>query len=186
MFNHHLYLIPFSNVFHMVYTGRGDRGRTDLSSGERVSKSSERISAYGTVDELNSVLGLCRVHGKSEELEEIQNELHILQAELANRDPEKKVTEKNTERLEELCDRFQEECPPLRDFILAGGCESAAHLHHARSVARRAERKIVRLDEKEELREDVLTYINRLSDLLFLMARHENFLNDVEEKNPVY
>lgn len=172
----------------MVYTGRGDRGRTDLSSGERVSKSSERIEAYGTVDELNSLTGICRSYTqeKNEELEEIQNELHILQAELANRKPDTKVTQENIDRLEELCDKYQKECPPLRNFILAGGTKSAAHLHQARSVARRAERKIVRLDQDEELREEVLTYINRLSDLFFLMARHENFLKDVEEKNPKY
>lgn len=172
----------------MVYTGRGDRGRTDLSSGERVSKSSERIEAYGTVDELNSLIGVCRNYSenKEEKLEEIQNELHILQAELANRDPDKKVSQENIDRLEILCDDYQDECPPLRKFILAGGSESASHLHLARSVARRAERKIVGLDEKEELREEVLTYINRLSDLFFLMARHENHLADVEEKNPEY
>lgn len=172
----------------MVYTGNGDRGRTDLSSGERVSKSSERIRAYGTVDELNSLVGVCRSHTdeKEEELEEIQNELHILQAELANRDPDTRLTENNIERLEDRCDYFQEECPPLRSFVLAGGCKSAAQLHNARSVARRAERKIVRLDQDEELREEVLAYINRLSDLFFLMARHENHLEGVEEKNPKY
>ena len=172
----------------MVYTGRGDRGRTDLSSGERVSKSSERIEAYGTVDELNSLVGVCRSFSeeKEEDLEEIQNELHILQAELANREPDTKVTEENTDRLEDLCDHYQEECPPLTSFVLAGGTKSAAQLHNARSVARRAERRIVRLDQDEELREEVLAYINRLSDLFFLMARHENYLNDVEEKNPKY
>jgi cob(I)alamin adenosyltransferase len=172
----------------MVYTGRGDRGRTDLSSGERVSKSSERIEAYGTVDELNSLVGVCRsfTGDKEEELEEIQNELHILQAELANREPDTKVTEENTDRLEDLCDHYQEECPPLTSFVLAGGTKAAAQLHNARSVARRAERRIVRLDQDEELREEVLAYINRLSDLFFLMARHENYLEDVEEKNPKY
>jgi cob(I)alamin adenosyltransferase len=172
----------------MVYTGRGDRGRTDLSSGERVSKSSERIEAYGTVDELNSLTGLCRSYTeeKEEELEEIQNELHILQAELANREPDVKVTQENIDRLEDLCDNYQEKCPPLRSFVLAGGTKSAAHLHQARSAARRAERKIVQLDQEEELREEVLAYINRLSDLFFLMARHENFLEDVEEKSPKY
>ena len=172
----------------MVYTGNGDRGRTDLSSGERVSKSSERIEAYGTVDELNSLTGLCRTYteDKTKELEEVQNELHILQAELANREPDTKITQKNIDRLEKLCDTYQEKCPPLKNFVLAGGSKSASHLHHARSVARRAERKIVKLDEGEELREEVLAYTNRLSDLFFLMARHENFLNDVEEKNPKY
>lgn len=172
----------------MVYTGRGDRGRTDLSSGERVSKSSERIKAYGTVDELNSLTGLAAVYtdDKKSELEEIQNELHILQAELANRDPDTKVADENVKRMEKLIDKYQEECPPLRDFILSGGTKSAAHLQHARSVSRRAERKIVELDHDEELREQVLTYINRLSDLFFLMARHENYLAGVEEKNPKY
>lgn len=173
----------------MVYTGRGDRGRTDLSSGERVSKSSERIRAYGTVDELNSLVGVCRScvnEKKVEELEEIQNELHILQAELANREPDTKVTQENISRLEEKCDYYQEECPPLRSFVLAGGCKSAAQLHNARSVARRAERKIVRLDQDVELREEVLAYINRLSDLFFLMARHENHLEEFEEKSPKY
>ncbi len=172
----------------MVYTGRGDRGRTDLSSGERVSKSSERIEAYGTVDELNSLVGVCRsfTGDKEEELEEIQNELHILQAELANREPDTKVTEENTERLEDKCDYYQEECPPLTSFVLAGGTKGAAQLHNARSMARRAERRIVRLDQDEQLRDEVLAYINRLSDLFFLMARHENYLNDVEEKSPKY
>lgn len=171
----------------MVYTGNGDRGRTDLSSGERVSKSSERIEAYGTVDELNSLVGVCRsfTDSKKEGLEEIQNELHILQAELANREPETKITEENIARLEDRCDYYQEKCPPLRNFVLAGGTQSAAQLHNARSVARRAERKIVRLDQ-EELRKEVLAYINRLSDLLFLMARHENHVSDVEEKEPKY
>lgn len=172
----------------MVYTGRGDRGRTDLSSGERVSKSSERIEAFGTLDELNSLTGLARsfTDDKEEDLEEIQNELHILQAELANREPDVKITGENVDRLENEIDHYQEECPPLDSFVLAGGSESAAHLHHARSVARRAERKVVRLDQDEELREEVLAYINRLSDLLFMLARHENFLEDVEEKNPKY
>jgi cob(I)alamin adenosyltransferase len=172
----------------MVYTGRGDRGRTDLSSGERVSKSSERIEAYGTVDELNSLTGLCRSYteDKESELEEIQNELHILQAELANREPDVKINQENIDDLEDLCDYYQNECPPLRSFVLAGGSETAAHLHMARSVARRSERKIVELDSQEELREEVLAYINRLSDLFFLMARHENYLADIEEKNPKY
>lgn len=172
----------------MVYTGRGDRGKTDLSSGERVSKSSERIEAYGTVDELNSLTGL--IASKSErkraELEEIQNELHILQAELANMKPDTKITEENTQRLEHLCDKYGEECPPLRSFILSGGTEVAAHMHHARSVCRRAERNIVTLDQKQQIREEVLAYINRLSDLFFLMARHENHLDGVEEKPPKY
>jgi len=172
----------------MVYTGNGNRGKTDLSSGERVSKSSERIEAYGTVDELNSLTGLIasKSERKRDELEEVQNELHILQAELSNMKPDTKITEENTQRLEHLCDKYQEECPPLRNFVLAGGTETASFLHQARSVARRTERKIVELDQKQEIRPEVLAYINRLSDLFFLMARHENHLGGVEEKNPKY
>lgn len=172
----------------MVYTRTGDEGRTDLSSGERVSKSSKRIEAYGTVDELNSVVGLCAhyTEDKVEELEKVQNHLHILQAELANRNPDVIISQEEIDWLESLCDDYQDDCPPLRDFILAGGCESASHLHKARSVGRRTERRIVNLDQDEELRPQVLAYVNRLSDLFFLMARHENFLKDVEEKNPEY
>ncbi len=172
----------------MVYTKRGDRGKTDLSSGERVSKSSERIEAYGTIDELNSLTGLIasKCERKQDGLEDIQNDLHILQAELADMEPEKKVTEENTQRLEDLIDEYQDDCPPLRDFVLAGGTEVASFLHLARSVARRAERKVVALDDQQELRPEVLAYINRLSDLFFLMARHENHLDNVNEKNPDY
>ncbi|MFB6144614.1 MAG: cob(I)yrinic acid a,c-diamide adenosyltransferase [Candidatus Nanohaloarchaea archaeon] len=172
----------------MVYTGRGDRGKTDLASGERVSKDSERIDAYGTVDELNSIVGIAAAKSerKRGELEDIQNDLHVLQAELANREPEQKVEASDVERLEDICDRYQDECPPLRDFVLAGGAETASFLHLARSVSRRAERKIVALDHKEGVREEVLTYINRLSDAFFMMARHENAEEGVEEKNPEY
>ena len=172
----------------MVYTRRGDEGDTDLASGERVSKSSERIEAYGTVDELNSVTGMAatKTDRKQEELETIQNELHILQAELSNMQPDEKISKKDIDRLEERCDHYQEECPPLQSFVLAGGTKTAAQLHLARSVARRAERKIVKLDQKQEIREPVLSYINRLSDLYFLMARHENHLDGVEEKSPDY
>lgn len=172
----------------MVYTRKGDKGNTSLSSGERVSKSNNRIEAFGTVDELNSVVGISAFYAeeKRKELETIQNDLHILQAELACREPEVKVNHEDIDRIEELCDHYQAECPPLREFVLAGGCESASHLHNARSVCRRAERKIVDLEQDEKLRPEVLSYINRLSDLFFLMARHENYLSDFEEKNPDY
>lgn len=172
----------------MVYTRRGDEGRTDLGSGERVSKNSKRVETYGTIDELNSLTGICRnyVDGNSEKLEQVQNQLHILQAELSNMNPDKIIESKHIKLLEDWIDSFQEECPPLKAFVLAGGCESASHLHHARSVARRAERRVVELDSEEELRTEVLEYVNRLSDLYFMMARYENHVNDVEEKNPSY
>ena len=172
----------------MVYTGRGDEGNTDLASGDRVSKSSERIEAYGTLDELNSLTGLLasKCDRKAEELKEIQNELHILQAELADRNPDTKVGKEEIGRLEDRCDDYQEKTEMPRAFVLAGGAETAAYLDLARSVARRAERRVVALHKEEELRAPVLTYVNRLSDLFFLMARNENQLEEVEEENPKY
>lgn len=172
----------------MVYTGRGDEGNTDLHSGERVSKRSKRIESYGAVDELNSVLGLVssKSERKREGIERIQNELHIIQAELADMNSEHKISNDDIERLEDQCDKYQEELPKLTSFVLAGGTEVASHLHLARSVCRRAERKVVDLKEEKYVRPEVMTYINRLSDLLFLMARHENHEEGVEEKNPDY
>jgi cob(I)alamin adenosyltransferase len=174
----------------MVYTGRGDAGRTDLSSGERVSKSSERVEAYGTLDEANSIIGMARSKAQTGEnerrLKQMQNHLHALQAEIACRSPDVFIEKEEVEYLEDVCDEVQSEIPPLTDFVLAGGCESGALLHHARSVTRRAERRIVELHGEEELRSPVLSYINRLSDALFLVARHENQKAGVEEENPSY
>jgi len=166
----------------VTYTGRGDKGRTDLYSGERVSKASETIRACGTVDELESLIGVCQAHC-DKDLSELQNELHILTAELADRNPDKRITEENTERVEELCDHYQQEIPPLRNFVLSGGCVAASHLDHARSVARRMERRVVEMEPESE---EVLAYVNRVSDLLFLMARHENHVEGVDEDNPDY
>jgi cob(I)alamin adenosyltransferase len=172
----------------MVYTGTGDKGKTSLGSGDRVSKRSRRIESYGAVDELNSLLGVVAstCERKREEIRQIQNELHVIQAALADMKSEHQVDEEDVERLEQRCDDLEEELPPLRKFIIAGGTESAAQLHHARSVCRRAERRIVELKEEKYVRPEVLTYINRLSDLLFLMARHENHEENVEEKHPDY
>lgn len=170
----------------MVYTRRGDEGNTDLASGERVSKSSERIEAYGTVDELNSIVGKAAAVKGIEELKEIQNELHIIQAELSNTKPDKKVGQEEIDRLENRCDHYQEKVEMPKGFVLAGGSEEAAEFDIARAVCRRAERKIVALHKKEELRPPLLAYINRLSDLFFLMARNENQEQGVEEENPKY
>lgn len=172
----------------MVYTGRGDRGETDLGSGESVGKDSERLEAYGTVDELNSLLGLIasKSDRKKDEIENIQNQLHVLQSELADMASEHKIEEEDVEQLEHRCDRYQDEMPPTRNFIIAGGTEASSLLHLARSVSRRAERRIAVLRNEKYISSEVLAYINRLSDLFFLMARHENHLENVEEKNPDY
>jgi cob(I)alamin adenosyltransferase len=170
-----------------IYTRTGDRGDTGLFDGTRVLKSDPRVGSYGDVDELNAWLGLVRTEADSAAdsemsgmLERIQRDLFGLGARLA--DPAKKiadrvtkaaVTDEDISRLEGWIDMLERELPPLRRFILAGGCRTGALLHVARTICRRAERSIVSLgvDAIEPL---LLIYMNRLSDLLFVMARAAN------------
>ena len=163
-----------------VYTKTGDKGQTSLVGGIRVSKASTRVEAYGDVDELNSVLGIARSHVVDEELEKIlgviQNDLFIMGADLAS--PQgietPRISEEKVKELEKTIDKFLKELEPLKEFILPTGRGGGAYLHLARTVARRAERRVVRLREEEEINENLLIYLNRLSDLLFVMARIEN------------
>lgn len=166
-----------------IYTRSGDDGSTGLGSGERVSKADLRIEAYGTVDELNSHLGRVRTQEVASEVDEllarIQGELFVLGAELAAARERRERTELRIEEaaigdLEAAIDRLQEDLEPLRHFILPGGTAAAAELHVARTVCRRAERGLVRLAAAEEVRPEAMRYLNRLSDLLFVIARHEN------------
>ena len=170
-----------------VYTKTGDEGLTSLISGVRVSKSSPRVEAYGDVDELNAVLGLARNHVRDEELGamliEIQNDLFIIGADLAS-PPEievPRIGENRVGELEAQIDKLLQELEPLKEFILPGGSEGGSYLHLSRTVSRRAERRIVRLMEVEELNQNTLKYMNRLSDLLFVMARIENKRSGFEE-----
>lgn len=165
-----------------IYTKTGDAGETGLFGGTRLSKASDRVAAYGDVDELNSVLGLARVHRIDDErdalLAAVQSELFDLGAELASR-PGKdagvpKIGEAEVETLERAIDAAEAELEPLATFILPGGSPGAAHLHHARTVCRRAERAVVHLAKGDEIRPEVLRYLNRLSDLLFVLARLAN------------
>jgi cob(I)alamin adenosyltransferase len=167
-----------------IYTKTGDRGETGLFGGARVSKASARVAAYGDVDELNSVLGVALAHGSDKEvaslLSTIQSELFDLGAELACT-PTKQVdvgvpllSDEHVEVLERAIDRFESDLPPLKSFVLPGGVPEAAYLHMARTVCRRAERKLVALATAEGVRDVVLRYLNRLSDLLFVLARHAN------------
>lgn len=167
-----------------VYTRTGDDGGTALFGGARVSKAASRVEAYGAIDELNSVLGLARAAGTSPrvdaELELIQNELFDVGAELATV-PAKlekltlpKITPEATARLERFIDTLDTGLAPLANFVLPGGSVAAAHLHLGRTVARRAERRIVALAAEEPVRDEIVRYVNRLSDLLFTMAREEN------------
>lgn len=175
-----------------IYTGRGDEGMTDLRNMSRVSKTSARIEAYGTVDELNALIGAVRPSGHDDiddQLERIQNHLHIAQADLANPAPEDGdpvVTEEHVEELEGWIDAHEEELDPLESFILPGGSESGARLHHARAVCRRAERRAVALAAEETINDVVIEYLNRLSDALFVLARVVNRRDGVPEENPTY
>jgi cob(I)alamin adenosyltransferase len=166
-----------------IYTKTGDRGTTSLSGGEKVSKSALRIAAYGTVDELNSFVGLCRAHGPDGAtdafLGRVQSDLFRIGAELATGKGRTgaafhPVGEEDVEALEGAIDRMDAGLEPLKNFILPGGHAAAAAAHAARSVCRRAERLIVELSGKEGVRPVVIVYMNRLSDALFMAARNIN------------
>lgn len=166
-----------------IYTKTGDRGETSLFGGGRVSKHHLRVEAYGTIDEVNSLLGLARASGPSREgdrwLEKAQNQLFHLGSDLAapldaKTDWLVRVTEQDIAWLESTIDCMSDTLAPLRNFILPGGAQAAAHLHVARAVCRRAERLITALGESEEISEHVMPYVNRLSDWLFMLARYEN------------
>lgn len=178
-----------------IYTRAGDQGETGLSGGVRVSKASPRIEAYGAVDELNGLLGVVASRLASQEegtgsvIQRVQNRLHTICADLASPDPGGEVPRigpKHVEALEALCDQFEERLPPLNRFILPGGSEVGALLHYARTVARRAERRTVALAAQVEINAEVVKYLNRLSDLLFLMARWANQRAGIQESHPDY
>ncbi len=172
-----------------IYTKKGDSGETSLFGGERVLKKHIRIDTYGTVDELNSVLGVALAHSCSDEtrnwLSELQKQLFVLGADLAT-PPEKKaridrITPKHTDYLEQAIDKMEESLPALKTFILPGGSICGAHLHLARTICRRAERLAVECTRSEEITPEVLKYLNRLSDFLFTLARYENMKAGAEE-----
>jgi cob(I)alamin adenosyltransferase len=176
-----------------IYTGRGDEGETDLRDMSRVSKASPRIEAYGTVDELNAFAGSVRPTGHDDVddvLHEVQNVLHVVQADFANPDPDEddpRVRESHVEGLEDRIDDFDEELDPLESFILPGGSRPGARLHQARAVCRRAERRAVSFSaEAEGVNRTAIVYLNRLSDLLFTLARVVNQREDVPEESPTY
>ena len=168
-----------------IYTRRGDRGQTDLFGGARVAKDDLRVSAYGDVDELNSSVGIAAAATDQSDLRErlttIQSSLFDLGSQLATPDPEHHaknnvpgVDASQVEKLETEIDRLEQEIEPLKTFVLPGGNAAAAALHHARTVCRRAERSVVTLQVNEPVDPAVVQYLNRLSDLLFTMARVAN------------
>ena len=165
-----------------IYTRAGDTGETGLIGGQRVPKDDLRVEAYGAVDELNAQLGVARTVVRDRDLEEVfdrlQNRLFDLGAELATpKAPQKRasaITAAEVKVLEGIIDLYQETLPPLREFILPFGNGLAAALHVSRTVCRLAERRVVTLHRKEPLNPEVLRYLNRLSDLLFVLARVAN------------
>lgn len=166
-----------------VYTRAGDKGTTALGGGQRVPKDSLRIEAYGTVDELNSVVGVAVALGLHESMREqffvIQQVLFNLGSDLCFREEDKQrlalpgIEARHVEQLEGWIDAWSEELAPLESFILPGGDASAAQLHVARTVCRRAERATLVLSREEAIGEQVIPYLNRLSDLLFVAARYQ-------------
>jgi cob(I)alamin adenosyltransferase len=165
-----------------IYTRAGDTGTTSLGDGSRVAKTHPRIDAYGTVDELNSFVGLVLAGELPAEwrewLEQIQNDLFDVGADLAvpleDERERLRVAQAPVDRLEHLCDRVNAELEPLKSFVLPSGTEAAARLHVARAVCRRAERLVVALAETASVNPLAIAYLNRLSDLLFILARAAN------------
>jgi len=179
-----------------IYTRTGDQGETSLVNGHRVSKHSLRPSAFGSVDELNSVIGVCRLHtgqmdDKSfdEMLSRIQNDLFDLGADLATpenenrREGDLRITEGQVNRLEEEIDAMNAKLEPLNSFVLPGGAPAAAYIHLARAQARRTEREMTELATQEVVGEPAMQFINRLSDHLFVMTR---FINNIEDSDVLW
>ena len=164
-----------------IYTRGGDAGKTSLGDGARVSKLDARIAAFGTVDEVNAALGVVLAGDCPDEirhvLERVQNELFDVGADLSvplEREARLRVTQQQVDLLERDCDRFNERLPDLKSFVLPGGSETAAMLHVARAICRRAERESIAAAGALDVNPVVLVYLNRLSDLLFILARAAN------------
>ena len=171
-----------------IYTRAGDKGKTGLLSGDRIEKDDPRVEAYGTVDELISTLGVAKVHSSpkiADYIETIQKTLFYVNSELAinpdsiqRDDPVlsnlHKINAQDVDYLEKLSDELSEQLPYLKHFVIPGGTKAAAFIHQSRTVCRRAERRIVSFSKICPINEEIIRYVNRLSDLLFVFARYEN------------
>jgi cob(I)alamin adenosyltransferase len=171
-----------------IYTRAGDRGETGLLSGDRIWKDDPRVEAYGTVDELISALGVAKVHSSpriADYIHSIQQTLFYVNSELAT-NPEalesnnkslknlKRINANDVEGLEKIADELSEELPLLKNFVIPGGTKAAAFLHMCRTVCRRAERRVISFGKLHPVNEELIRYLNRLSDLLFVFSRYEN------------
>ncbi len=176
-----------------AYTRTGDRGETGLYGGTRVLKDNSRVEAYGQVDELNSQIGLARVHVKDGDLDQvlksIQEDLFTLGGELASEKESgriPKVSEDQLEKLEKITDELNDKLEPLHRFILPAGTAASAQLHVARTVCRRTERRIVALSKTVKLNPVIIPYLNRLSSLLFVMARTINKQDNIRDEEWIH
>lgn len=174
-----------------IYTRTGDRGQTGLFGGARVDKDDPRVEAYGTVDETNAIIGCARAAGVTTEVDallaEVQADLFVVGAELScvpgreNKLGMRLIDHSDVERLEHAIDDAEQNLAELKSFVLPGGAPAAAQLHHARTVCRRAERRVLTSGNESDLREELAIYLNRLSDLLFVLARRANHDADVAD-----
>ena len=171
-----------------IYTKTGDDGNTGLQGNLRRSKSHPRIISYGTVDEANAALGVVLSNSIDEDIKkiliEIQNDLFLVGADLSNpnlNDLKNRVPLSSVEKLESYIDQFEEELPLLTNFILPGGNAAAAQIHYTRTIIRRAETLVVQLSEKDEINSNCIRYLNRLSDLFFVLGRVVNKRNRVSD-----
>lgn len=180
----------------MLYTRKGDEGNTSaFGCCQRFSKNSALAEALGSVDEINSLLGICKVKAAdfnfkinglaaSEIIEKIQENLFIIQANIAGAD--KKISQENIKFLEEITDAIEKKLPPIKSFFISGGAELAALLDYSRSVSRRAERRVVGLAGTKKIADGILAYLNRLSSLLYALTRFVNFKLKIKEQSPKY
>jgi len=171
-----------------IYTKTGDDGNTGIQGNFRIAKSHPRIIAYGTVDETNAAIGvvLSNVLDKdvNDVLSQIQNELFLLGSDLSNQnlnDLKNRISLEMVENLEKIIDKFESELPPITNFILPGGNIAAAQIHQVRTIVRRAESLVVQLSDKDEINSNCIKYLNRLSDLMFVIGRVINKRKGIED-----
>ena len=171
-----------------IYTKTGDDGNTGLQGDFRIAKSHPRILAYGTVDEANAMMGVVLSNVLDNDVREvlsrIQNELFLLGSDLSNQnlnDLKNRISLDMVEKLEKIIDKFELELPPITNFILPGGNVAAAQIHQVRTIVRRAETLVVQLSDKDEINSNCIKYLNRLSDLMFVMGRLINKRNGIED-----
>lgn len=172
----------------MLYTGSGDKGQTTLfGSVQKISKDAPQFEALGALDELNSLLGICKIKSQENKkiahlLEEIQNDLFIIQAHISGSN--KKLKNTRVKQIEHIIDDIEKQLPKITRFTISGGTELSALFDYSRAVARRTERRIITFNRKNKIGSNILTYCNRLSSLLFALSRLAN--KNQNEKNPWY